>query len=78
MFASDSRLSYRSASSPVTYQPQHIRLLSDVNVFGGHLMANWLPCRMLCAGCFSNGQFEQFSSSLAADILLSSTYCFVI
>ena len=28
-------LSYHSASSPVTYQPQWIRLLSDVNVSGG-------------------------------------------
>ena len=28
-----SHLSYQSASSPVTYQPQRIRLLSDVNVF---------------------------------------------
>ena len=29
-FASDSHLSYHSASSPVTYQPQCIQLLSDV------------------------------------------------
>ena len=34
-FASDSRLWYHSASSRVTYQPQRIRLLSNVNVFGG-------------------------------------------
>ena len=32
-FASDSCLSYHSTSSPVTYQPQRTRLLS--NVFGG-------------------------------------------
>ena len=30
-----SRLSYHSTSSPVTYPPQHPRLLSDVNVSGG-------------------------------------------
>ena len=30
-----SGLSYHSASSPVSYQPQRIRLLSKVNVYGG-------------------------------------------
>ena len=33
-FAFDSRLSYHSASCPVIYQPQGIRLLSDVFHFG--------------------------------------------
>ena len=28
-------MTYHSASSPITYQPRPIRLLSDVNVFGG-------------------------------------------
>ena len=28
-------LSFHSASGPETYQPQRVRLLSDVNVFGG-------------------------------------------
>ena len=37
-FASDSRLSYHSASSPVTYQPQRIWLLSDDNVVGRLLL----------------------------------------
>ena len=41
-FASDSRLSYHSASSPVTYQPQRTQLLSDVNVFGGLFLSDKL------------------------------------
>ena len=31
----ESHISHHSGSSPVTYQPQRTRLLSDVNVFGG-------------------------------------------
>ena len=39
-FLPDSPPSYHSATSPVTYPPQRVRLLSDVNVYNDYFSAD--------------------------------------
>ena len=56
--AKESGLLYHHASSPVIYQPQRIRLLSDVNVFGG-LFLSWSTLRTLVTN--SDGSFANKS-----------------